>query len=575
MFHEKRVKLKGSEIHPLPGSQKSEITPPVKEIEVSIHLRYHPAAAPLPTMEELSLQLPVKRKRLTHEEYEAQYGAAPQDVAMIEDFAHEFGLEVKQVNFAHRLVVLSGTVEHFNQAFGVTLHDHYYPEARFRTHEGDVSVPLKLGRIVDGVFGLDDMPAAKPHIPFRAHTAETSGSEPDPLAGKFYPNQVTQFYHFPTHLTGKGESIAIITLGGGYELSNIEAYFKTLGIPMPKITGVPVAGAQNHPFTQSKVTDLAELRHYLATAETYLDIEIAGVAAPGAEIVVYIAPNTYKGFLEALKLAVHDPDHDNSIVSISWGFSEKNWGAGNPVTGAFNQTLHEAAVKGITVCAASGDFGSSNEMGDTETRAYVDFPAASPFVLACGGTSVFVDNGQIKKETVWKEDYQKLDVEGFEIPGPMTLSTGGGVSEIFDCPVYQTKASVSPKSVNPGHKTGRGVPDISGNADMRSGYIVRINKKLTAYAGTSSVAPLYAGLIARINQKLGQRVGFLTPLLYLIGDSQNVFNDITEGNNVTAKNGGYYAKEGWDACTGWGSVNGENLLRALEQFYDGSGGTDS
>jgi kumamolisin len=124
-------------------------------------------------------------------------------------------------------------------------------------------------------------------------------------------------------------------------------------------------------------------------------------------------------------------------------------------------------------------------------------------------------------------------------------------------PAYQNSTGV-PKSVNPSHKTGRGVPDVSGDADPATGYFVRVDGQEFVIGGTSAVAPLWAGLIALLNQKLGHPVGFLNPLLYgsLVGTGS--FHDITSGNN-----GAYAAKRGWDTCTGWGTPEGMKLLHAL------------
>jgi kumamolisin len=134
-------------------------------------------------------------------------------------------------------------------------------------------------------------------------------------------------------------------------------------------------------------------------------------------------------------------------------------------------------------------------------------------------------------------------------------ATGGGVSRTFPLPDYQASAQVP---VHPETKfTGRGVPDVAGDADPVTGYQVRVDGKNMVIGGTSAVAPLWAGLIAVINQQLGKPVGFVQPALYRIGTP--AFRDITTGNN-----GGYQASNNWDPCTGLGSPNGAALLKALQ-----------
>jgi len=175
--------------------------------------------------------------------------------------------------------------------------------------------------------------------------------------------------------------------------------------------------------------------------------------------------------------------------------------------------------------------------------AHADFPASSPFALACGGTSLQASQGAISGETVWNDD------KG---------ASGGGVSDVFDLPSWQVAANVPP-SANPGGRIGRGVPDVAANADPYTGYQTRVDGQNYASGGTSAVAPLWAGLFALINEQLTEPVGYVNPLLYqdLINQA-DVTRDIVSGNN-----GAYQAGPGWDACTGLGSPNGEDWLAAL------------
>jgi kumamolisin len=223
---------------------------------------------------------------------------------------------------------------------------------------------------------------------------------------------------------------------------------------------------------------------------------------------------------------------------MSWGGPEDSY-TGQALT-SYDQALQDAKALGVTVCVASGDNGSSD--GDTDGKAHVDFPASSPNVLACGGTSLQASNGVITSETVWND-------------GASGGATGGGVSETFPLPSYQANANV-PVSVNSSQFAGRGVPDVAGDADPNTGYNVVVDGDSGVVGGTSAVAPLWAGLIARMNQARGSNAGFLNPLIYPL--QATAFNDITQGNN-----GAYSAGPGWDACTGLGSPIGTALLQAL------------
>jgi kumamolisin len=229
------------------------------------------------------------------------------------------------------------------------------------------------------------------------------------------------------------------------------------------------------------------------------------------------------------------------VISISWGGPESSWTAQS--LQAYDQAFQEAALLGVTVCCAAGDDGSSDGVGDGQ--AHVDFPASSPYVLACGGTQLEGSSGAISAEVVWNE-------------GTMGGATGGGISEFFPVPTFQGTADVPP-SVNPGGKSGRGVPDVAGDADPATGYQIRVDGRQLVFGGTSAVAPLWAGLTALITQHLGHPVGYLNPLLY---SSQlanaGAFHDITTGDN-----GAYQARQGWDPCTGVGSPDGAKLMQAL------------
>ncbi len=212
---------------------------------------------------------------------------------------------------------------------------------------------------------------------------------------------------------------------------------------------------------------------------------------------------------------------------------------------------------GITICVAAGDDGSSDGINDG--HAHVDFPCASPYVLAVGGT--LLRTGPKGSERAWKDgDGLRSDNGG---------STGGGVSARLARPAWQGGLDVAP--VNPGQIAGRIVPDVAANASANTGYFVIAGGQQEISGGTSAAAPLWAALVARMNQQLaasGKRVGYLTPLLY--GGTTPLgrvgCNDIHAGDNITAHVGGFKSTAGFDAVTGWGSPKGKDLLAALARM---------
>jgi kumamolisin len=519
---EQYVALAGSERQPLPGASRSGPCEPNEQMRATVVLRRRPTKKNVPSLAELIQS----GERLTRRQYAARYGADAQDIKQVEAFALANGLTVETVNPAARTIVLSGTVADFNRAFRVELSRYTYPGGTYRGRTGPVYVPSELEEIVRGVLGLDDRPQARTHCRILQSVIPSAAA-----ATSYTAPQVAQLYDFPTAVNGAGETIGIIELGGGYSQSDLDSYFGALGIPTPSVSAVSVDGAQNQPTGDPGGPD----------AEVMLDIEVAGSVAPGAKIVVYFAPNTDAGFLDAINQAVMDSQNKPSVLSISWGGPESTWTSQS--LQSYNSALQSASAVGVTVCIACGDNGSTDGVSDGE--AHVDFPASSPYSLACGGTHLVSTDQSITEEVVWNDL-------------PNGGATGGGVSATFPIPTWQDAAGVPP-SVNPGNFRGRGVPDVSGDADPATGYQVSVDGSSEVVGGTSAVAPLWAGLVALVNQSLKTPAGYLTPNLYQkVAPTAGTFHDITSGNN-----GSYQAKVGWDACSGWGSPNGAAILQSI------------
>lgn len=511
MKNQKKVILKGTHrVAPLAAELKK--VDPETFIEITVRIRRKKSID-----EALAAGETVAR-----EDYEKEFGATQEDADTVEAYAHDHNLTTVTVNLARRSVILKGKISDFEEAFAVDLHDTENAKGEgFRVRTGDIHVPENLQDVITGIFGFDERPAARPM--FKVYKEEGKIINHAAATQSFTGNTLAKVYSFPTGVTGKGQSIAIIELGGGYKTADITNYFKGLGITKPAVKAVSVDGGKNAPTTPDS-----------ADGEVLLDIEVAGAVAPDAAIVVYFAPNTDQGFLDAITKAVHDTTNKPSVVSISWGAAEVNW-TPQAMTN-FNEAFKAAALIGVTICCAAGDNGSSD--GVTDGKVHVDFPASSPYALACGGTKLVADGaGKIISETVWHASTDS--------------ATGGGVSEFFPLPDYQKNANV-PASLNTKFK-GRGVPDVAGDADPSTGYKVLVDGEQFVIGGTSAVAPLMAGLLALINQQKGKPAGFINPILYA---NPNLCRDITTGDNKTTKtNTGYAAGKGWDACTGWGVLS--------------------
>ncbi len=454
--------------------------------------------------------------RLSRARFAKLHGPDPASLKLVNAFAAEFNLSPTAPTPGRRTVQLTGSEADLARAFGVTFDRQ--PGVPYRLRVGVITLPEELAPHIQAVLGLDDRPQAQSH--FRVSNAKATNVS-------YTPVQVGQLYGIPSALSAAGQTIALIELGGGYRTADLTAYFKTLGRPAPSVVAVSVDKGKNAPTTASG-----------ADGEVMLDIEVAAALAPGARIAVYFAPNTDQGFIDAIATAVHDTINNPSVISISWGGPESTW-TQQSIT-ALDQACQAAAALGITITVACGDNGSTD--GVTGTANHVDFPASSPHVLACGGTKLTVTGTKILAEVVWNELAAN---EG---------ATGGGVSNVFPLPTWQSKAGV-PKSTS--STGGRGLPDVAGDADPATGYSIRVDGQTIVIGGTSAVAPLWAGLIALANAQGKTTAGFLNPTLYAAKQT-SLFNDITQGTN-----GGFSAGPGWDACTGLGSPVGAAIIQAV------------
>ncbi|MFN2460686.1 MAG: protease pro-enzyme activation domain-containing protein [Candidatus Velthaea sp.] len=451
----------------------------------------------------------------SRDDFEHEHAARPADIAGVGAFAREYGLRIDGIDAAARAVKLSGSAAQMHAAFGVDLAQMRTAGETYRGRAGAITVPASLAGAVTGVFGFEDRAASRPHIVTAdPHAASAHG---------YTALDVAKAYNFP-QADGAGEHVAVISLGGHYDDAAQRLYTKSLGVPHVPFHVVKIDGGADAPGDPGP------------TGENTLDAEIIGALVPNADKTMYVAPNTDRGFLDAIATALHD-GHHNTAISISWGGPEERFSA--PARAAFNELFKEAKAMGVSVFTAAGDSGASD--GVRDGRAHVDFPASSPSVISAGGTKLTTHtNGSIQTETVWNELRNHAG------------ATGGGVSRINPKPAVQRSLPIA----------GRGVPDVAGDADPRTGYAIvapaahgKFNVALVG--GTSAVAPLYAALAARLEQRLGHPIGDLQKALYAAPAA--AFHDVTRGNN-----GGYAAAPGWDAATGRGSIDGETLLRSLE-----------
>ncbi|MFI9385506.1 protease pro-enzyme activation domain-containing protein [Kutzneria sp. NPDC052558] len=532
-----RVELPGSTRPAAPGVVPAGTLDPATVITATVVLRRRA---------ELPAALVYGPSTIGRQDLADRYGADPADAQRVRTVLSGLGVEVVAEDPASRRLTVRGDLAALHRAFGVSL----VGDARHRRRVGALEVPAELDGVVQAVLGLDDRPQVRrPRVQIDANantdsgtgtdtnsgadTGTGSGSDSGPGTGagveaprvSYTPPQLGRIYGFPAAVAGVDQTVAVVELGGGYTDAELSQYFQDIGVGPVSVRAVAVDDGANAPNTTGD-------------DEVLLDIEVIGGLAPEVRQVVYFAPNTDQGFVDAVSAAVHALPTPVA-VSISWGAAEDLWT--EQTRRALDDAFADAAALGVTVIVSSGDWGAADEL--TDGRRHVDFPASSPHVLSCGGTTLHADpsTGVIDSETVWNNGVGKN-------------ATGGGVSVFFPRPDYQSICGTP--------DGGRGVPDVAGVADPRTGYSVLVHGKTSPAGGTSAVAPLWAALVARLAQQLGRPLGLLQPLLYK--DSQPGvlaagFRDVTAGDNQ-----GYPASPGWDPCTGLGSPDGAALLARLK-----------
>lgn len=502
-----------------------------KRVVLEGSFREHPENAIVldhPTDSVQTVTVVLRRKKeiddhseITHEELANKFGAHIDDVGAVDSFCARYGLTVTQYNLGTRTMKVSGKLSQLAEAFGATVQctakDNVEESKAYQTRLGTLSVPAELDGLIVGVLGFDKRPQAKPHI--RA-VSKDSGSV------SYTPPQIAERYDFPKN-KGAGQTVAILELGGGYNDSDLQQYWQLIGVSPVKVSSVGVDGAVNSPSGDPGSAD----------GEVGLDIEVIGGIAPEASIVVYFTTNTDQGFLDGINAVVQDTTNKPKVLSISWGGPESSWTA--QAMTAISEALHDASLLGITVCIASGDNGADDGVGDGNN--HVDFPASSPWAIACGGTSL----PESRPEVVWND-------------GANGGASGGGYSTFFAKPrYYQTDEIVSGNY--------RGVPDVAGDADPNTGWITIVDGSQGVIGGTSAVAPLWAGLIALCNEVTAATAGWIGKVLYL-GNGPEALVGITQGNNgVPGLTSGYKAGKGWNPCCGLGRPDGQKVMELLKQ----------
>jgi len=512
--------------------------------------------------------------------FASKHGQTPANISALTTFLSGFGI-TSTVHADDLDVTTTGTVADYNAALGVkqsaftapavpaTAGHAGRPAVRFHGTAQPTTLPANVASIVLSILGLTNYPAGFSqaiHVPALAHgvrpaTTQKGNLTPASFASRYGLNPLLK-----AGARGQGQTIGIVTLASMKASDATHFWSSILKIKTKagRLTLEPVDGGSG------PVSETA------GSGETVLDVEQSGALAPQANIIVYQAPNTDAGFLDAFATAASQ--NTASVVSSSWGESEDeiktSVAAGiesSTYAQAFDEIFLELAAQGQSSFIAAGDSGAYDASGDVgSTDRSVDNPGDSPWTTDAGGTTlpgtIPVASGVsnvIKSERAWGWDWLWTDWKKLGFTSEHTFAVhnigggGGGFSNFEPAPGYQSRwlnvhnfagvqylKPTTPKSYHGvilpsrwtftahpavilGTGARRAVPDVSADADPFTGYeeyftgFAQGGSLQDGWGGTSFVAPQLAGATAVINSYLHRRVGFLNPYLYHFAAEKN------------------------------------------------------
>jgi Subtilase family/Pro-kumamolisin, activation domain len=531
-------------------STVSSVTPMANVITVSLSL--WPSNTSL-------FATPAPATPLSEAQFERQYSPSVAQYAALEQYFTGHGVAIEHT-FADRLALtVEGPAGTLGALFGTTIEQGTYEGGAVHFPTSVPSLPPALAPFISSVSGLSDgfarfsMPVNV--LPLDRGTAGSArpAQSPDLIT----PGIVRQIYDTSTlyNLSGQtryasGVGIALVLWGDGYNPNDLNTFYSQdypSEFPAPKIIPVPVdQSVQPAPNATADPS--------LAPLELTLDLEWSGSQAPGATLYAVYAPDgpasdqyspSDATLEDALNQALQEPGVE--VVSMSFATAD---GSDPSFQAAFTTSFEHAQAIGVTVVAASGDNGGTNNpKGACTSTPQPEFPAASPEVLAVGGTNPALSTGLtgqitgMSGESVWPD-------------------SGGGFSNDYAAPSWQLVGSAGSVIGPDGH---RGIPDIAAPATYNFLYY---NSQPGAGNGTSFAAPTIGGIIAEMDAIRGTSFGLIAPRLYALGAAEPDGTEapalvpVTTGGNCIGT-----ASTGWDTATGWGSPRADLLYDDLSYSY--------
>ena len=473
---------------------------------------------------------------LTPEQFTERFGSTEQDYQAVIDFAKANGLTVTGTHPNRVVLDVSAPAADIERVFHLTMNVYRHPTENRTFYAPDVEPSVDLPVPILHVAGLDDYSRKRPMGMFKKLSATGSGPVPNTGTGSgpggtYMGNDFRAAYVPGVSLTGSGQTVALVEFDG-YVSNDIAAYISKAGLTnypisitnVPVNGGIPVVGGDN--------------------GEVCLDIEVVLAMAPGvSKIIVYEATNgtAWSTMLSAIT-------NINNILAKQISCS---WSGGSPDPTA------EGIFKGMKAQGQS----FFNATGDEDAfTSSIPFPSDSTNITEVGGTALTTTGagGSYVSETVWNDRTPN--------PNGGDWGSSGGISPTYAIPTWQQGMNMT---TNHGSTTMRNLPDVALTA--KNVFIIADTNQQENAEGTSCAAPLWAGFTALVNQQATNAgkpsVGFINPAIYAIGKGANYtadFHDITTGDNTWPGSPTlFYATNGYDLCTGWGTPTGQSLINAL------------
>jgi len=470
------------------------------------------------------------RKLLTPAEFNAQFAPTNASIAAVRQYLSSKGFTDIAVTPNHLFISAHGSAKQVESAFNTKLERFTQRGKTVFVNTTPAQVPAALNGIVLSVLGLNDVLA-------EAHPKALTScdiSKPTCVRFTYDPPTYWRVYDAGTVPKASRTSIAVMAEGDvsgvitdlrtfetAYSLPEVPVSVVQVGLPSPDTAGADEWDLDTQ-YTTGMAGNAAHLYIYATTSLTDQDTTL--------EFNKWVTDNVAQVANASFGICEFFPFLDGSMV-------------------ADDQVFLQGAAQGQTLFSSTGDTGSFCSVGTPNGVPagvpFVGYPAASPYVVAVGGTTLLSNaGGTYKGEVTW-------------------YAGGGGLSQFEYSPYWQQ--NVVPTSVSGAPVTIRAIPDIAMDADPNTGAIVYVNGVTEVIGGTSLSSPLAVGAWARMESSHNNQLGFALPKLYagypaFTGAPSSAPSGTTYATDgfhdvLTGANGAYTALPNYDYTTGLGSFD--------------------